>query len=285
MDIQPFFDADTATFTYVVSDPASKQCAVIDPVLDYDIHSGKMTTVSADRVARHVVESKLELIWLLETHIHADHLTAAHYLKQKLGGQIGIGEGIKTVLGFWAPLLNTAKDTPLDGSLFDRLFRDGETFRIGTIEATVMLTPGHTPACASYCMGDAAFVGDALFMPYVGTARADFPGGDAKTLYRSIRRLLSLPANTRLYAGHDYPPPDQTARCMATVAEQKAQNTMVRDGITEEEYIALRHAKDQGKPVPKLLFPAIQVNLRAGRLSEPESNGLQYLKIPLNALS
>lgn len=284
MQIQPFFDIDTATFTYLVSDPASGQCAVIDPVLDYDMHAGRTGTASADRVIAHIRAHGLSLAWILETHAHADHLSGAKYLQRVLGGRIGIGEHIRDVLAFWVPLLDTGHDTPLDGSQFDHLFRDGEHFRIGGIDVQVLHTPGHTPACVSYLMGDAAFVGDTLFMPERGTARTDFPGGSAATLYRSIRKLLSLPASVRLYTGHDYPSEGQTEQAAATVAEQNAGNRMVRQGITEADYVAARNARDAGLAVPRLLLPSIQVNLRAGGLGQAAANGTHYLKIPLDKL-
>lgn len=284
MQIHHFFDNDTATFTYVVSDPATKKCAIIDPVLDYDMHAGKTSTSSSDKVIVYVKEQGLSVEWILETHAHADHLTGSHYLKEKLGGKIGIGEHIKEVLKFWVPLFNTAHDTPLDGSQFDHLFKDGETFSIGNIEVKVMHTPGHTPACVTYLMGDAAFVGDTIFMPYVGTARTDFPGGSAATLYRSIQKLLSLPETTKIYTCHDYPPQGQPEGYVSTVADQKTKNSMVHDGVSEAEYVAARNAKDKGKAVPRLLLPSIQVNLRAGDLGKAENNGVQYIKIPLNKL-
>lgn len=284
MQIHHFFDQDTATFTYVVSDPKSRKCAIIDSVLDYDMHAGKTTTVSADKVIAYVKEQGLSVEWILETHAHADHLTASHYLREKLGGKIAIGEHIKEVLKFWVPLFNTAHDTSLDGSQFDHLFKDGETFAIGSIEVKVMHTPGHTPACVTYLMGDAAFVGDTIFMPYVGTARTDFPGGSAQTLYQSIQKLLSLPETTKIYTCHDYPPQGQPEGYVSTVADQKAKNSMVHEGVSEAEYVAARNAKDVGKAVPRLLLPSIQVNLRAGDLGKAENNGVQYIKIPLNKL-
>ena len=285
MHIQPFFDKTTATFTYLVSDPATGHCAVIDPVLDYDLHAGKTATASADRVIDCIRSQGLVLEWILETHAHADHLTGAKYLQQVLGGKIGIGEHIKDVLAFWVPLFNIGHDTPLDGSQFDHLFKDGEHFRIGRIDVQVLHTPGHTPACVSYRMGDVAFVGDTLFMPERGTARTDFPGGSAATLYQSIRKLLSLPAQVRLYTGHDYPAEGEAEQAAATVAEQKAGNRMLHDGIGEDAYVAARNARDATLSVPRLLLPALQINLRAGALGQPEANGTHYLKIPLNRLN
>lgn len=284
MHIHHFFDKDTATFTYVVNDESTQKCAIIDSVLDYDMNAGKTSNASADEIIAYVKENNLTVEWILETHAHADHLTASHYLKEKLGGKIGISEHIKDVLEFWVPLFNTAHDTPLDGSQFDHLFKDGEVFKIGTIEVKVMNTPGHTPACLSYIMGDAVFAGDTIFMPYVGTARTDFPGGSAQTLYHSIQKLLSLPENTKIYTCHDYPPEGKEVGYVSTVAEQKTKNTMVHEGVSEAEYVTARNAKDKGKAVPRLLLPSIQVNLRAGDLGKPENNGIQYIKVPLNKI-
>lgn len=284
MHIEHFFDKDTATFTYVVSDELTKKCAIIDSVLDYDMYAGKTSTFSADKIIDYVKQSKLHVEWILETHVHADHLTASNYLREKLGGKIGIGEHIIEVLKFWVPLFNTSHDTPLDGSQFDHLFKDGEIFKIGTIEVRVMHTPGHTPACLSYIIGDAVFVGDTIFMPYVGTARTDFPGGSAKTLYQSIQKLLKLPDNTKIYTCHDYPPQGKSEGYVSTIAEQKLKNSMVHEGISEDEYVTARNEKDKGKAVPRLLLPSIQINLRAGKFGEQDSNGINYIKIPLNKL-
>jgi len=284
MKIHNFFDKDTATFTYVVSDETTNKCAIIDPVLDYDMQSGRTSTKSSDMVIEYVKSNNLTVDWILETHAHADHLTGAHYLKEKLGGKIGIGEHIKDVLQFWVPLFNTQNDTPLDGSQFDHLFKDGEKFSIGSIEVKVLHTPGHTPACVSYLIEDTIFVGDTIFMPYVGTARTDFPGGSAETLYQSIQKLLSLPETTKIYTCHDYPPQGQSEASVSTVADQKAKNTMVHNGVTQTEYVSARNAKDKGKAVPRLLLPSIQVNLRAGDLGESEPNGVKYIKIPLNKI-
>jgi len=284
MKIEPFFDSDTATFTFVISDSLTQKCAIIDSVMDYDMHAGKTSTISADKVIAYVKDQGLEVEWILETHPHADHLTASHYLREKMGGKIGIGEHIKDVLEFWVPILNTADDTPLDGSQFDHLFKDGEIFHIGSIEVKTIHTPGHTPACVSYYMGDVVFVGDTIFMPYIGTARTDFPGGSAQTLYHSIQKIFSLPENTRIFTCHDYPLEGKNAGYVSTVADQKMQNTMVHDGVSEAEYVTARNAKDIGKAVPRLLLPGLQVNLRAGELGKREANGLQYIKIPLNKL-
>ncbi len=284
MKIEHFFDHETATFTYIVSDPETNKCAIIDSVLNYDMNAGKTSTKSADLLIKHITDNNLTLEWILETHAHADHLTASHYLRENLGGKIAMGEKITEVLEFWVPLFNIEDDTPLDGSQFDHLFKDGEIFNIGSIEVKVMHTPGHTPACVTYLIEDAAFAGDTIFMPYVGTARTDFPGGSAETLYQSIQKILSLPENTRLFTGHDYPPQGSLEGHISTVAEQKKKNIMVNDSVTKEEYVAARHAKDIGKAVPRLLLPAIQINLRAGDLGKKEKNGVQYIKVPLNKL-
>ncbi|KTD37378.1 metallo-beta-lactamase family transporter protein [Legionella moravica] len=284
MLIHHFFDNDTATFTYVVADSKTKKCAIIDAVLDFDMPSGRIVTHSADKVLEFIQHNHLEVEWILETHAHADHLTAAQYLKDKVGGRIAIGEHIKDVQQFWMPLFNCSGESSFDGSQFDHLFKDEETFYIGTLPVRVMHTPGHTPACVTYLIEDAAFVGDTLFMPYVGTARTDFPGGSANQLYRSIQKILSLPENTRLFTCHDYPPSGQDPDCLSTVGAQKKHNIMVKGDVSEEAYVIQRLAKDKGKPVPRLLLPSIQVNILAGKLSEPEANGIRYLKIPLNSL-
>ena len=284
MKIKNFFDKDTATFTYVVSDPKTNSCAVIDSVLNYDMYSGKTFHSSADRIISYIQENNLNLEWILETHIHADHLTAASYLKEKIGGKIGISTSVKEVLKFWIPLFDSAEDTAFDGSQFDHLFQDNETFKIGSIDVKVILTPGHTPACLTYLIQDAAFVGDTIFMPYVGTARTDFPGGSSKTLFHSIQKILSLPETTRIFVGHDYPLQDAKENHFTTVAEQKEKNIMINQKVGESEYVAARDAKDKGKAVPKLLFPSLQINLRAGNLGKIYDNGAQFIKIPLNRL-
>lgn len=284
MKIQNFYDKDTATFTYVISDDVTKKCAIIDSVLNYDINSGRTATISADLVIAYVKENNLSLEWILETHIHADHLTAASYIKEKLGGKIAIGEKITEVLEFWVPIFNTSKDTPLNASQFDHLFKDGEKFAIGNLQVQAIHTPGHTPACSVYLVEDAIFVGDTIFLPRMGTARADFPGGSAKTLYVSIQKILSLPENTKIFVGHDYPEAGKEPQCNCSVADQKQSNIMVNNKINEEEYVAARTKRDATLAVPKLILPAIQINLRAGKLGEPEENGAQYLKIPLNRI-
>ncbi|HUO44214.1 MAG TPA: MBL fold metallo-hydrolase [Burkholderiales bacterium] len=284
MNVQPFFDPHTATISYVVADPATRACAIIDPVLDYDPARGRTSTHSADRVIAHVRAHDYQVAWILDTHVHADHLTAAAYLKQILGGMTGIGAKVTTVLRHWVPIFNTVHDTPLDGSQFDRLFADGEIFRIGALAATVIETPGHTPACISYHIGDAVFVGDTLFMPDYGTARTDFPGGNAHAMYRSIRRLLALPDSTRVFTCHDYPPEGRGPAWESTVAEQREKNILINDQVAESDYVAERSQRDRGKPAPQLLLPSLQVNLRAGEFGTPEDNGVRYIRIPINAL-
>lgn len=281
MHIEPFFDPTTATYSYVVVDEKTKRSAIIDSVFDFDLFSGRLTTTSADRIITFVQQKHLQVEWILETHAHADHLTASQYLKEQIGGKIAIGEHIKKVLEFWVPLFNLPQQY-LEGKQFDHLFKDEEIFNIGTISVRVINTPGHTPACVTYLLEDAAFVGDTIFMPYVGTARTDFPGGSAAELYDSIQKILSLPSDTRLFMCHDYPPEGQPPQYLSTVGQQKQQNSMIADGVSKENYVAARLAKDKGKPVPKLLLPSLQVNIRAGCLGEPEENGVQYLKIPLN---
>jgi glyoxylase-like metal-dependent hydrolase (beta-lactamase superfamily II) len=282
MYIHHFFDPNTATFTYVVHDQKTRQCAIIDSVLHYDLYSGKTSTASIDSIVAYVKKNGLHVAWILETHAHADHLTGAHYLKKQLGGKIGIGEHIKKVLNHWVPIFNTRHNTPLDGSQFDHLFRDGELFSIGSIQVKVIHTPGHTPACVSYLMEDKIFVGDTLFMPYVGTARTDFPGGSAKTLFQSIQKILALPKHTTIHTCHDYPPEGIDPGYLSTVAEQIEKNIMVHQGVSEQEYIKARNDRDRGKEVPKLLLPSIQVNLRSGDLGKKEDNNIVYLKTPLN---
>lgn len=280
--IQAFFDAVTATVTYVVHDGSA--CAVIDSVLDYDPKSGRSGTASADRVVDFVREHGLDTQWLLETHAHADHLSAAPYLQRKLGGVIAIGQSIRTVQGVFKQIFNLEPEFQLDGSQFGRLFADGETFQIGKLEATAIHVPGHTPADMAYLIGDAAFVGDTMFMPDVGTARCDFPGGNAHELYRSIQRLLSLPGDTRLFMCHDYPPNGRDANWQTSVAEQRNANIHVRDGISEDDFVAMRTRRDATLSMPTLILPAIQVNIRAGHFPPPEDNGVRYLKIPVDSL-
>ena len=283
-DVATFFDPATNTFSYVVRDPASDACAIVDSVLDFDYASGRVSYASADAVIAHVRDHGLKVAWLLETHVHADHLSAAPYIQRALGGQVAIGAGIRAVQETFGKVFNEGSEFQRDGSQFDRLFEDGDTFRIGALEGRVMHTPGHTPACVTYVIGDAAFVGDTLFMPDGGTARADFPGGDARALFRSIRKVLELPPETRLFMCHDYGPNGREIRSETTVADERAHNIHVRDGVTEDEFVAMRTARDATLPMPKLIIPSLQVNMRAGELPEPESNGKRYLKVPLDGL-
>jgi glyoxylase-like metal-dependent hydrolase (beta-lactamase superfamily II) len=281
---QAFFDPKTWTVTYVVWDPATRRAAVIDPVLDYDFKSGHTSTASADQVLAYLTEHTLQVDWILETHAHADHLSGARYLQQQVGGRIAIGENIRAVQATFKKLYNLERSFLPDGSQFDHLFKDGETFRIGDVEATAMLVPGHTPADMAYLIDGAVFVGDTLFMPDVGSARADFPGGDAHQLYRSIHRLLALPPETRVYVCHDYPPATREPRWQTTVAEQRGHNIHVHDGIGEDAFVAMRQARDATLEVPTLILPSIQVNVRAGALPPADDNGVSYLRIPLNTL-
>jgi glyoxylase-like metal-dependent hydrolase (beta-lactamase superfamily II) len=282
MKIQNFYDKDTATFTYVVSDEASKKCAVIDSVMGYDMSSGKTFSAPADLIINYIKAENLTLEWILESHAHADHLTASSYLKEKLGGKIAIGENIKEVIKFWAPIFNS--DAKRDGSQFDHLFCDGEKFLIGNLEVSVMHTPGHTPACVCYLIEDCIFVGDTIFTPRMGTARTDFPGGSAKNLYHSIQKILALPNQTKIFVGHDYPIEGKEPQFLCTVLEQKKDNILINENVSEEQYIAVRNQRDVGKAVPKLLLPSIQVNIKAGRFDEAQENGIQYIKIPLNKI-
>lgn len=282
--IQAFFDPKTWTVSYVVADKATKHAAVMDPVLDYDFKSGHTGTESADAVLTYLQENGLTVQWILETHAHADHLSGARYIQERVGGKIAIGERIREVQATFKKLYNLERTFLPDGSQFDHLFKDGEVFKIGEVKATAMLVPGHTPADLAYLVEDAVFVGDTLFMPDVGSARADFPGGDAHALYQSIRRLLDLPANTRVFVCHDYPPKGREVRWETTVAEQRASNIHVRDGIGEDEFVAMRTARDATLEVPMLILPSIQVNVRAGHLPPADENGVAYLRIPLNAL-
>jgi glyoxylase-like metal-dependent hydrolase (beta-lactamase superfamily II) len=284
-EINAFFDDPTFTVSYVVSDPETLQAAIVDSVLDYDPDSGRSGTVSADEIVAFVNKRGLKVAWHLETHAHADHLSAAPYLQKKLGGQIAIGEHIVTVQETFGKLFNAGPEFRRDGSQFDRLWKDGDTFGIGNLEVSVLHVPGHTPACVAYVVGDAVFVGDTTFMPDYGTARADFPGGDARALFRSLRRILELPPETRLFMCHDYLPDARTEyRWETTVAEQRANNVHAHDGVTEEQFVAMREARDKTLAVPRLILPSVQVNMRAGHLPPPEDNGISYLKIPVNVL-
>jgi len=281
---QAFFDPNTWTVSYVLWCRATRRAAIIDPVLDFDFKSGHTGTASADQVLAYVRDHALHVDWILETHAHADHLSGARYLQERTGGRIAIGENIRQVQATFKKLYNLERNFLPDGSQFDHLFKDGETFRIGEAEVTALLVPGHTPADMAYAVDGAVFVGDTLFMPDVGSARADFPGGDARQLYRSMRRLLSLPPETTMYVCHDYPPATRGPAWQTTVAEQRASNIHVRDGIGEDEFVAMRQARDATLDVPTLILPSIQVNVRAGQLPPADENGVAYLRIPLNAL-
>ena len=283
--IKAFFDEPTFTVTYVVHDPETRRAAIIDSVLDYDPASGRTSFSSADAVIAYVEEKRLAIDWHLETHAHADHLSAAPYLQQRLGGQIAIGEHIVTVQQTFGNLFNAGTEFARDGSDFDRLWQDGDRFRIGNLDVTVLHVPGHTPACIAYVIGDAVFVGDTMFMPDYGTARADFPGGDAGTLFRSARRLLSLPHTTRLFMCHDYLPEGRTEYVWETTVEaERKTNVHIHDGVTEEDFVAMREARDKTLAMPRLILPSVQVNMRAGHLPPAEDNGVTYLKIPVNAV-
>ncbi len=283
--IQAFFDEPTNTVSYLVGDPQTRHAAIIDPVLDFDPSSGEVDTDSAEEVLSFARNEGWTIEWVLETHAHADHLSAAPYIKAKTGARVGIGEHIRDVQRIFRPMF-AADDVKTDGSDFDQLFADGERFTIGSLEVEVLYTPGHTPADVSYKVGDAIFVGDTLFMPDFGTARADFPGGDARQLYRSIHRILSLPPETRIFTCHDYKAPGRDSFAWeSTVAQQRASNPHVREGISEDEFVAMREARDSELAVPKLLLPAIQVNIRGGRFPPAESNGVSYLMIPVKAKS
>jgi len=283
--IRSFFDEDTFTVTHVISDPATAKASIVDSVLDFDPASGRTSFASADKVIDYIRSEGLEIEWLLETHAHADHLSAAPYLQEKLGGTLAIGRHILTVQEVFGKIFNEGTRFARDGSQFDRLFDDGDRFKVGSIEAIALHVPGHTPADMTYVIGDAAFIGDTLFMPDYGTARADFPGGDARTLFRSIRRLLSLPDQTGLHLCHDYKAPGRDTYAWETsVGEEREQNVHVRDGVSEDEFVAMREARDATLEMPRLILPSIQVNMRGGHMPEPEDNGTSYLKLPVNTL-
>jgi len=284
-EVTAFFDDDTFTVSYVVTDPASRVCAIVDSVLDFDPASGRTSRKSADRIIAFIRKRELKVDWILETHVHADHMSAAPYLRKELGGRVGIGFNVTVVQNTFGKVFNVEPEFRRDGSQFDHLFGDGETFRIGGIEAKAIYTPGHTPACMTYVIGDAAFVGDTMFMPDYGTARCDFPGGDARQLYRSIRKILALPPETRLFMCHDYKAPGRDEyRWETTVAEERAKNVHVHDGISEDEFVAMRKSRDATLGMPRLILPSVQVNMRAGDMPPPEANGARYLKLPIDAL-
>lgn len=282
--ITGFYERRTGSIQYIVADPETRHCAIIDPVLDFDPKSGATATHSADQLLAHIRGEGLTLEWILDTHPHADHFSAAGYLKDRTGAPTAIGERVVDVQKLWKGLYNWPDSFPTDGSQWDRLFADGERFTIGNMDMEVMFTPGHTLASIAYVVGDGAFIHDTLFMPDGGTARADFPGGSAHSLWRSIQRILALPDDTRLFTGHDYMPGGREPRWESTVAEQRAKNTHLVKAKTEEEFVTLREARDRELPMPKLILHSLQVNIRGGRLPEPEGNGKRYLKIPLDAL-
>ncbi len=281
--VEALFHEPSSTVSYIVSCPETGRAAIVDPVLDYDIYSGRTETVFAEQLVERVNKRGLAVEWILETHVHADHLSAGVFLKRALGGRTAIGGHIVDVQAVFKDIYNLPPEFLTDGSQFDRLFEDEERFRLGRVPARVLHTPGHTPACVTYVIGDTAFTGDTVFMPDFGTARCDFPGGDATALFRSARRILSLPPETRIFVGHDYAPGGRPTAWETTVAEERKANRHVRDGIDERAFVAMRTERDRTLGVPALLLPSIQVNMRGGDLPEPESNGRAYLKIPLNA--
>jgi len=281
--VQHFFDEPTNTFSYVVRDPDSQACAILDSVLDFDYAAGRTDVRSADAIIQYVRDNELTVEWVLETHVHADHLSAAPYLHEQLGGKTGIGARITDVQEIFGKAFNAGTEFARDGSQFDRLFKEGDTFSIGGLEGHVLHTPGHTPACLTYVIGDAAFVGDTLFMPDYGTARCDFPGGDARTLFRSIQKVLALPEQTRIFLCHDYKAPGREEfHCMTTVAEQREANVHVHQGVSEDEFVKMRTERDATLGMPRLILPSVQVNMRAGEMPPAEDNGQVYLKVPLN---
>lgn len=283
--VSAFFDPPTNTFTYLVRDPSSDACAIIDSVLAFDYSNGRTDTRAADELIAHIREAGLQVQWILETHAHADHLSAAPYLQEQLGGKIGIGEHIVEVQQIFGKVFNAGTEFARDGSQFDALFAEGDIFSIGNLGVKVLHTPGHTPACLSYLIGDAVFVGDTLFMPDYGTARCDFPGGDSATLYQSVQKLLALPDETRMYLCHDYLPEGRSHYVHeTTVGEQRRRNIHIHEGVSEADFVALRDARDATLSAPKLLIPSVQVNMRAGHLPEPEDNGQVYLKVPVNLI-
>lgn len=283
-EVTGFFDAQTNTISYVVKDPNSDACAVIDSVMDIDYAAGRITFDGADRIIAFIRDKGLRLEWIIETHAHADHLSAAPYIQQEMGGKMGIGENITVVQDTFGKIFNEGTEFQRDGSQFDRLFRDGDSYTIGTMTGHTMHTPGHTPACTTHVIGDAAFVGDTLFMPDGGSARADFPGGDARTLFRSIKRVLELPRETRLFMCHDYGPNGRNIAWETSVGDERDHNIHVRDGVGEDEFVRTREARDKTLSMPKLIIPSLQVNIRGGRLPEPDRSGSTFLKVPVNGL-
>lgn len=284
-DVKEFFDEPTNTYSYVVTDPETKVCAVVDSLLDFDQASGRTSTESVDKLIAWVKSEGLKVDWIIDTHVHADHLTAAPYVKEQLGGRTGIGDQISVVQKVFKAIFNEGQKFHTDGSQFDHLFKDGETYKVGSIEAKAIHTPGHTPACMSHLIGDALFVGDTIFMPDFGTARCDFPGGDAGTLYDSIQKLFALPDETRVFLCHDYKAPRRDTYVWETsIGEEKRSNIHVKAGTSRDEFIEMRTARDKTLDMPKLILPSVQINMRAGNMPEPEENGQRYMKLPINAL-
>ena len=283
-DVIAFFDEPTNTSSYVVKDPSSNACAVVDSVMEIDYAAGRLSLVGADKIIQHIRDNKLNLEWIIETHVHADHLSAAPYIQEALGGQIGIGANITVVQETFGKIFNAGTEFARDGSQFDKLFEDGDEYHVGNMLCRAIHTPGHTPACMTHVMGDAAFVGDTLFMPDGGTARADFPGGDAAVLYQSIQRVLSLPDETRLFMCHDYMPGGREVEYETTVGAEKQANIHVHTGTSEAQFVAMREARDATLDMPRLILPSLQVNMRAGHLPNADDNGTVYLKLPLNVL-
>ena len=284
LHIKGFFDDQTSTISYVVHDNIEKKCAVIDSVLDFDYSSGDIDYVNADKIISYVDQNKLNVEWLIETHVHADHLSASPYIQKKLGGKIGISEKISDIQNIFGKTFNAGTEFQRDGSQFDKLFKDNDKYKIGNINCKVINTPGHTPACTAHVIGNSIFVGDTLFMPDLGSARADFPGGDARQLYRSIQKILSYPDETRIFVCHDYPPSSREVKWSTTVGEQKENNVHVKTSILEDEFVKIREARDKTLNMPKLIIPSIQVNMRAGNLPPPEDNGSVYIKVPINSI-
>lgn len=281
--VAAFFEKDSSTFSYVVKDPASTSCAIVDSVLDFDYASGGISYQGADEIIEYVKSHGLKVEWLIETHVHADHLSAAPYIQERVGGKIGIGEQITTVQDTFGKVFNEGTQFVRDGSQFDHLFTDGETYQVGEMECTAMHTPGHTPACFTHVLGDAVFVGDTLFMPDAGTARADFPGGDAATLYDSIQKILTLPDDYRIFMCHDYCPNGRALEYQTSVKAEREQNIHIKLGTSKASFIEMREARDNTLSMPRLILPSLQVNMRAGHMPEPDQNGLSYLRIPINA--
>jgi len=281
MKVKNFYDKDSSTFSYVITDNDTLKCAIIDPVLEYNQSTGKCSTVNADKMIKYIKENNLICEWVLETHIHADHLTAADYIKSKLNIKVGIGEGVKSILDYWVNIFNINKEVSLEGTHFDKLFYDNEVIKIGNLNIKILKTPGHTPSCVSYLIEDRIFVGDTLFMPYAGTARADFPGGSSSILYKSIKKILSLPPKTKIYTCHDYPKVSGEQKSMSTVGIQNEKNIMINKNISLSKFVKLRDKRDSEIEPPNLIYPSIQVNIRNGDLGKQESNGVRYIKIPI----